>query len=70
MSDPQPARLKKTPRRAEPLQPDQPGRGDETDNESTEESESSGQSRSSEKAAKDLQQQSETALKNVSEGYK
>jgi hypothetical protein len=67
MSNPQPDRLKKRPRRAAPLQPDNPGSGAETidaPDTTTPASPSTEQ-----KSAEQLKRQSETARQNVSEGY-
>jgi hypothetical protein len=63
MSNPQPARLKKTPPRAEPLQPDRPGSGDD---QQAVQDESEARSKDSTAQQK---RQSDTALHNVREGY-
>ena len=60
MSDPQPAPGKKTPPRAEPLQPDRPGRGDDI--------EPGGEPHDD--AAERQKSRSEDALENVREGYR
>ena len=75
MTDPQPAKLKKTPPRAEPLQPDLPGRatGDakspqDVDIEDPAVASGRASQRDDPSVAKESQE--ENALKNVSEGYK
>jgi len=67
MSDPQPARLKKVPRRAEPLQPDRPGRGRAAA--STEDDRINSANRTATRSARKLREQGEAAHKNVSQGY-
>jgi hypothetical protein len=67
MSDPQPARLKKVPRRAEPLQPDRPGRGDAPASKKDDETHSANTTAT--RSARKLREQGEAARKNVSQGY-
>jgi len=63
MSDPVPVPQRRTPRRAEPMQPDQPGRGDERDD-------AAGSTEPSDRESADkLRKQSEDAVDNVSTGY-
>ncbi len=75
MTDPQPAKLKKTPPRAEPVQPDLPFRATEAakssedvDIEDPAVARGVAPQRDDPDAARESQ--SETALKNVGEGYK
>lgn len=71
MTDPQPPRLRRRPRRAEPLQPDNPLRGDGTQEAGTPTPapgpapDGSGEDGSAQRA----REQSDAALDNVREGY-
>ncbi|HSI49457.1 MAG TPA: hypothetical protein VLA61_14375 [Ideonella sp.] len=62
LSDPQPVPGKKTPRRAEPIQPDRPGRGADA--------EGSGQGDDEAASARKHLEQEQAAVDNVREGYK
>jgi hypothetical protein len=68
MSDPQPTPGKRTPPRAEPLQPDKPGSGTATDNEKQDGGAARQTSSDSDSVAKQ-KKQSDAALDNVREGY-
>jgi hypothetical protein len=65
MSDPVPVPQRRSPRRAEALQPDKPGQGDEREDPKTDAAVKDGRDRSADK----LRQQSQDALKNVNTGY-
>ncbi len=65
MSDPQPDRLKKRPTRAEPLQPDRPGSGDDQ----LDPADPAAQHDEISRSAKQQKEQTDAAIKNVSEGY-
>ena len=64
MSDPQPVPQRRTPRRAEALQPDKPGQGDDRENPKADASRDT-----KDRSAGKLRQQSLEALKNVRTGY-
>jgi hypothetical protein len=64
MSDPQPARLRNKPRRAEPIQPDAPAKGQRSNPQ-----QGPRPGGESGPAAKRRKRQSDTALENVREGY-
>lgn len=69
MTDPQPVPGRKTPRRAEPLQPDKPGSGQGRQPADGEvDSAGNASTRKSEKASEQANT-SQTALENVREGY-
>ena len=61
MSDPQPLSLKNRPKRADPLQPDRPGGGSDTTPQQD--------SKAADEALDEQKERSETAQKNVSQGY-
>jgi len=68
MSDPQPVPGRKTPRRAEPLQPDNPARGLGQPTDGAQGS-AEAEDKVKDKAARDQAERSKTALENVREGY-
>jgi len=68
MSDPQPARLKKRPARAKPIQPDRPGRANEADAADPAAEAAHEQQRVDANTQKS-REQAEAARKNVSEGF-
>jgi hypothetical protein len=66
MSDPQPARIKRKPPRAEPLQPDAPGKGRHPEHGGRDQDPGSDQ----QSEFHNSDEQSSTALKNVKDGYR
>jgi len=70
MSDPQPARLKPRPRRAEPLQPDVPGSGDSAAPTPAESADPAKVAEAQEEAeTAKLLEQARTAHENTRDGY-